>query len=178
MTLASHLTSGTASWSGQTLSVQGMAAPDAAAKAREQFGAIGDASLQGSFDVQLLQDRNRCNAEFNELLTNASIRFRTGSAEIGDGNDELLTRLAGLAAACPGSLTIAGHTDSQGDDSMNEALSLARAASVREALATRGVEVDRIKAVGFGESQPIADNLTPAGRAKNRRIAITINETH
>ena len=171
---ASHLSSGTASWSGETLSVQGVAMPSAVASAREQFGAIGDASLQGDFDVQSLRESSSCNSEFNELLTNASIRFRTGSAEIDTGNEDLLARLAGLATSCPGSLTIAGHTDSQGDANMNESLSLARAAAVRDALATLGVDMNRMSAVGFGEAQPIAENSTREGRAKNRRIAIDV----
>ena len=172
---ASHLSSGTASWSGEALSVQGTALPDAVASVREQFGSIGDASLQGNFDVQSLRDTDSCNSEFNDLLTSASVRFRTGSAEIDTGNEELLERLAGLAAICPGNLTIAGHTDSQGDANMNEALSRARAASVRDALATLGVDASRMSAVGFGESQPIADNSTAEGRARNRRIVIAID---
>ena len=173
--VASHLDSGTASWSGESLSVTGVASPSAVTSAREQFGAIGDAALQGNFDVQASRDSNRCNSEFDELLTNASIRFRTGSAEIDTGNEELLASLAALASSCPGSLTIAGHTDSQGDATMNEALSLARAASVRDALAVLGIDTNRMRATGFGESQPIADNSTPDGRAKNRRIAIVID---
>ncbi len=176
--VASHLDSGAASWSGQTLSVRGTATPDAALDAREAFGAIGDASLQGEFDVRSLLDGNSCNTAFAELLTDASIRFRTGSAEIDAGNEDLLTRLATVAADCPGALTIAGHTDDQGDAGLNESLSLARAAAVRDALSGLGVPPDRMDAVGFGETQPIADNATPAGRAKNRRIVITVNESN
>jgi len=175
LAVVSHLTSGKASWSGEALAVDGVANAAAVADAREQFGAIGSESLQGEFNVRSLFDRQQCNADFAVILTDASIRFQTGSAAIDAGNDELLARLAKLAGSCPGSLTVEGHTDSQGDAEMNKALSLARAAAVRDALAALGIEADRVTAMGFGESRPIADNTTSAGRATNRRIAITID---
>lgn len=178
ITVASLLNSGTATWSGETLSVQGVAEASAVAQAREQFGAIGDESLRGEFSVRALYDRERCNSDFSDVLANASIRFRTGSAEIDAGNDELLARLAELAGHCPGNLTVAGHTDSRGDADMNESLSLARATAVRDALAALGVRSERMNAVGFGEEYPIADNATSAGRATNRRIAITVEEAN
>lgn len=176
LAVVSHLTSGRASWSGDALAVDGVANAGAVANAREQFGAIGSESLQGEFNVGSLLDRQQCNTDFGAILTNASIRFQTGSAAIDAGNDELLAQLAELARSCPGNLTIEGHTDSQGDADMNKALSLARATAVRDALAALGIAADRVTAMGFGESRPVADNATSAGRAKNRRIAITIDE--
>mgnify|MGYP002064154405 CR=1 FL=1 len=59
---------------------------------------------------------------------------------------------------------------------MNQALSEARAQSVRDALAGMGIDAGRLSAVGFGESQPVADNSTADGRAKNRRIVITVDD--
>ncbi|MFZ9388255.1 MAG: OmpA family protein [Chitinophagaceae bacterium] len=67
-------------------------------------------------------------------------------------------------------LKIDGHTDSQGSDEFNLKLSDGRAASVKEYLVSKGVSEDRLSSEGFGESQPIADNNTAAGRAKNRRV--------
>lgn len=173
--VARHLDSGAASWSGQKLSARGTATPDAALDAREAFGAIGDADLQGQFDVRSLLDGDSCNSAFAELLSDASIRFRTGSAEIDAGNEDLLTRLATVAVDCPGTMTIAGHTDDQGDAALNETLSQARAAAVRDALSGLGVPANRMDAIGYGEARPIADNATPAGRAENRRIVITVD---
>ena len=72
-------------------------------------------------------------------------------------------------------LTIEGHTDSRGDADMNEALSRARAQAVRDALAQLGIDGERMSAVGYGETQPIADNATSEGRARNRRIAIVVD---
>ena len=137
---------------------------------------IAEVSMQGDLTVGSSDDSQQCNTDFDDILSSASIRFQTGSASIDTGNDELLARLAELAQSCPGQLTVEGHTDSQGDADKNQALSLARATAVREALAARGIETDRITAAGFGESRPIADNGTSTGRAKNRRIAITIEE--
>jgi len=174
--VASHLTSGKASWSGEALTVDGSARSGAIADVRAQFTAIGNESFQGEFNVRSLFDSQQCNTDFEQILGNSSIRFQTGSAFIDSGNDELLGRLAELAQSCPGKLSVQGHTDSQGDAENNQALSLARATAVLDALVTRGIEADRIAAAGYGESRPIADNSTSAGRAKNRRIAITIDE--
>lgn len=118
----------------------------------------------------------KCNTDFDALLSSTSIRFKTGSASIDVGNDELLTRLAGVAQSCPGKLVVQGHTDDQGEARTNQALSVARANAVRDALISRGIDADRMTATGFGESQPIAGNDTPIGRAANRRIAIMIDE--
>ncbi|NNF41303.1 MAG: OmpA family protein [Woeseiaceae bacterium] len=174
LALASSLQRGKANWSGTTLSVEGVAQADAVDGMRQQFAAIGSDTMQGEFNVRSLYGRERCNSDFNEVLSSTSIRFRTSSAEIDAGNEALLARLSELANNCPGKLMIEGHTDSRGDADMNEALSLARAAAVREALARLGISADRIEARGFGESSPIADNDTSEGRAKNRRIVISI----
>jgi OOP family OmpA-OmpF porin len=65
-----------------------------------------------------------------------------------------------------------GHTDSVGDEAYNLKLSERRAQAVVDFLAAKGVAPGRIKAVGYGESKPIADNATEEGRAQNRRVTI------
>lgn len=69
---------------------------------------------------------------------------------------------------------IVGHTDDMGDAAYNRRLSQARAEAVRNALATYGVDPDRMRAEGRGESEPRADNASPAGRHQNRRVEILI----
>lgn len=69
---------------------------------------------------------------------------------------------------------VAGHTDSTGSDAYNQSLSERRAASVASYLRGRGVLADRLISVGMGESRPIADNGTAAGRQANRRVEITM----
>lgn len=69
-------------------------------------------------------------------------------------------------------LTIIGHTDSKGTDAYNQRLSERRAKSTAAYLVSRGISADRISTQGAGESQPVADNSTADGRAKNRRVEI------
>lgn len=71
-------------------------------------------------------------------------------------------------------IEIAGHTDSDGDDASNLDLSQKRADEVRKYLIAKGISADRIKAVGYGETKPIADNDSPQGKALNRRTEVKI----
>ena len=71
-------------------------------------------------------------------------------------------------------LDIDGHTDAVGTDESNQVLSDNRAGSVKEYLLSKGIDASRLKSQGFGESKPVADNNTAAGRAKNRRTEMTV----
>jgi OOP family OmpA-OmpF porin len=71
-------------------------------------------------------------------------------------------------------LEISGHTSSEGDGAFNQKLSQDRADAVKQWLVDKGVTTDRIKTRGVGPDEPIADNKTPAGRAKNRRIEFKV----
>jgi outer membrane protein OmpA-like peptidoglycan-associated protein len=73
-------------------------------------------------------------------------------------------------------LAVIGHTDSTGSDAINNPLSVERAQSVRDYLAARGVAAQRIETAGRGSREPVADNATDAGRAKNRRVEIFLRE--
>ncbi len=70
---------------------------------------------------------------------------------------------------------IDGHTDSQGKDDYNQTLSENRAASVKAYLVSKGISENRISSAGYGETKPVADNNTAAGRAKNRRVEMTLS---
>jgi OmpA-OmpF porin, OOP family len=67
-----------------------------------------------------------------------------------------------------------GHTDSDASDAYNQALSLRRAEAVKAYLTGKGIEASRVYTEGKGESQPVADNKTAAGKAKNRRVEIEV----
>jgi outer membrane protein OmpA-like peptidoglycan-associated protein len=69
---------------------------------------------------------------------------------------------------------IEGHTDNAGDDAKNMTLSANRAEAVKTYLVNKGISADRITTEGFGETMPIADNTTSAGRTKNRRVEIKV----
>lgn len=72
------------------------------------------------------------------------------------------------------SVIIEGHTDSSGDAAFNQQLSEQRAEAVKAEAVANGAIPDRITTVGYGESKPVADNSTRAGRAKNRRVEIKV----
>ncbi|MBI3904000.1 MAG: OmpA family protein, partial [Pseudomonas fluorescens] len=73
------------------------------------------------------------------------------------------------------SIKVVGHTDSVGTDAYNQSLSERRASSVAEYLLSQGVAPNKVTSEGKGKSQPIADNETEEGRAKNRRVELHIN---
>jgi outer membrane protein OmpA-like peptidoglycan-associated protein len=73
-------------------------------------------------------------------------------------------------------MSIAGHTDNSGKPEKNQALSVARAESVKKYLVSKGVAENRLTATGYGQDQPIADNTTPAGKAKNRRVEFKVSQ--
>ncbi|MEL6873254.1 MAG: OmpA family protein, partial [Pseudomonadota bacterium] len=88
---------------------------------------------------------------------------------------ETIARIADIAKGCPNvSISVDGHTDSTGSDTLNQRLSQQRAASVVSALVAAGVPADRLAAKGFGETRPLLPNNTAANRAKNRRIEFSV----
>lgn len=82
-----------------------------------------------------------------------------------------------LLANRDGDIAVEGHTDTQGNDFLNDRLSQDRAAAVRDYLIGRGVAADRIKAIGRGSHFPVADNGSSEGRANNRRVEIVIDRS-
>jgi OmpA-OmpF porin, OOP family len=67
-----------------------------------------------------------------------------------------------------------GHTDSDGSDAANQKLSVARSEAVKAYLVSKGIEKNRVYTEGKGEKQPVADNKTKEGKAKNRRVEIEV----
>jgi len=115
----------------------------------------------------------------NQLKVNIpnDISFDTGSATIKPQLRGVLDPFAASLQNDPNArITIIGHTDSTGSDAVNNPLSMDRAQSVRDYLAARGVSPTRVETAGRGEREPIADNSTEAGRAKNRRVEIFLRE--
>lgn len=116
-------------------------------------------------------DPDMCEAQLVEIQKAGKINFEPGSATIAGSSAATIEQIAELLQACgPIRLEIQGHTDSQGREEMNKQLSQARAQSVLNELRARRVLTSTYSAVGYGESQPIADNGTEEGREANRRI--------
>jgi OOP family OmpA-OmpF porin len=111
----------------------------------------------------------------NGILQKQKVAFAPGSAEIESEARDTMDALADQMRKCPDIvMEIGGHTDSQGRDSSNLALSQARAEAVLLGLQGRRVLVGSLSAVGYGETRPVADNDSPAGRETNRRIEFTL----
>jgi len=115
----------------------------------------------------------------NQLKLNVpnDVSFATGSAAIKPELRAVLDPFAESLKNDPNvRLNIVGHTDNTGSDAINNPLSLNRAQSVRDYLTARGVSASRIETAGHGEREPVADNSTEAGRAKNRRVELFLRE--
>ena len=85
--------------------------------------------------------------------------------------DDLVGKIKGISLEV---IIAVGHTDSVGSDAYNQKLSVKRAESVKAYLVTKGIEKNRVYTEGKGEKQPVADNKTAEGRAKNRRVEIEV----
>ena len=85
--------------------------------------------------------------------------------------DDLVSKMGGINLEV---IIAVGHTDSVGSDAYNQKLSVRRSEAVKAYLVTKGVEKNRVYTEGKGEKQPVADNKTSEGRAKNRRVEIEV----
>ncbi|MEH6774148.1 MAG: OmpA family protein, partial [Cereibacter changlensis] len=118
-----------------------------------------------------------CAARINAVVAKQKIIFTPGSAEIDASVRGTLDALAEVFRECPDlKMEIAGHTDSQGSEGGNQALSQARAEAVVLALQGRRVKIGGLTAVGYGEANPIADNGSEEGREANRRIDFVLKD--
>ena len=107
----------------------------------------------------------------------SDVSFDTGRYDIKGNFAPILERFAeGLRNNPNAEVRIIGHTDSTGSDAVNNPLSMARAESTRNFLTMRGISGARIQVEGRGSHQPIADNATDDGRARNRRVEIFVGE--
>jgi OOP family OmpA-OmpF porin len=116
-----------------------------------------------------------CETRFGVISTTGAIYFKTGSAELDHASDPLLDSVSDVMNRCPGvKVEVSGNTDSVGEPQYNVRLSLARANSVVDFLVHHGVRPDRIGAIGYGDTKPVASNATEEGRAQNRRIVFRV----
>lgn len=108
-----------------------------------------------------------------DSMTVSGVMFDSAEASFDSAaNDIVADAVARLQANPNLRVLVEGHTDHLGDESYNQKLSEQRARAVGQALIAEGISVDRITALGYGESKPVADNSTPEGRSENRRVDI------
>jgi outer membrane protein OmpA-like peptidoglycan-associated protein/uncharacterized protein YidB (DUF937 family) len=144
--------------------------------ARDKASAAVEAANQKALAALSALRPDSSAREVIEALNLAVINFPSGSAEVPAGAKPIISRgAAALKGAQAGvKIEIGGHTDNTGDPAANLALSKARAAAVRDALVSEGVSAGMLEVEGYGETKPVADNATPLGRFRNRRIAYTL----
>ena len=109
------------------------------------------------------------------VISLSDILFDLNRATLKAGAEQNVRRIAAVLQQYPNhQISVEGHTDSLGTEAYNQRLSEERAASVRAALVAGGVDASRITSRGFGETQPVADNGTAAGRQRNRRVEVVV----
>lgn len=171
--------------------IGGIAGGRSGAATGAAIGAIGGA-IAGNLWSKRMEDKKRAMEQStqgtgvdvtrtadNQLKVNVpnDISFDTGRSNIKPDLRSVLDNFAnGLQNDQSVVVRVVGHTDSTGSDAINDPLSVDRAQSVRDYLAGRSVPASRIETSGRGSHEPIADNSTDAGRAKNRRVEIFLRE--
>jgi outer membrane protein OmpA-like peptidoglycan-associated protein len=162
----------------------------AQAEARSQQDAQAAAQAQqaaAQSELEKQQLRAALLQQFNRILPTtdtprglkanlADVLFATGKYELQPTAREALAKFSGIVVAHPGlKLQVEGYTDTVGGDTYNQTLSENRANSVRAYLINQGIEPTAITAIGYGKSNPAANNDTAAGRQQNRRVEIIIS---
>lgn len=151
--------------------------PDAATQALEQISN----DIQAAFGDLIKADQLtvRGNEQWVEIELNSSLLFSSGDAVPNEGAFAIIEKIAKILAPFENPVHVEGFTDnipiSTGPYPSNWELSTARAASIVRLLAIDGVRPGRLAAVGYGQYQPIADNATAEGRARNRRVILVVS---
>jgi peptidoglycan-binding protein ArfA len=119
---------------------------------------------------------NSCAHLRSDIKASGPITFGTNGSALSPTVEQTLDQVADKLKACPGvSVTVNGYTDNIGNDAVNIPLSTSRADAVADYLVARGVTRDHLTAKGLGAADPIADNGSPDGQAKNRRVEIMVS---
>ncbi len=179
------LESGTLLMTPETIAVAGIAAFEAPEDeiAKLLLAALGQ---DAQFELDLTYeppktealnnlDPRICAARVTTILGDNQISFAPSSAVIEESSKPTIEAITAILANCRNAaFEIGGHTDSQGREEMNRALSQSRADAVLDAMLAQNLLIGTVTAVGYGEAEPIAGNETEEGRAANRRIVINL----
>ncbi|MEM1302381.1 MAG: OmpA family protein [Pseudomonadota bacterium] len=149
----------------------------------DELGEGQDFSINVSYNEALDPNANiptvaECIAQIVSIGTAQKITFEPSSATLDADSQQTVRQIADILRTCPEfEMEVAGHTDSQGREEMNLSLSQTRAEAVVTALRDERIAWAGLRAQGYGETTPIADNGTEEGREANRRIEFTLVET-
>ncbi len=143
-------------------------------------GLIGARLDKQAEELAKIAETKRTEQGLIVTLSSNRIHFDVNSSSVKDDSRAILADLAGVLKNYPEDvIVVAGHTDSDGTSDYNMSLSEMRAQSVADVLMSNGVPRGSIEAHGYGETQPVASNDTPDGKAQNRRVelSITVDES-
>lgn len=114
-------------------------------------------------------------ADLPKRFVFADLHFESGSTRLTPDGRQTVDALLGVLKAYPAvRVDLEGHTDATGDAAANKALSQQRAEAVKQILTAGGIAADRLKAKGYGQERPLAENTTETGRARNRRLELVV----
>jgi chemotaxis protein MotB len=154
------------------LNADAQQSPEEFARLAEQIeNALSELQREGLVQIHATED-------WIELEFPSGLLFASGSDALGGGADVLLQRVAELLNQSTNLVRVRGFTDdvpAGGRFQSNWALSAARAVSVVQKLQSSGIQPERLAIEGYGQYAPVADNSTPEGRARNRRVVIAIS---
>ncbi len=137
--------------------------------------AAADARQRAQQLEQQLRELQARSSDRGTVISIDNLVFDSGSAQVNPGGELKLRKVADILVKNPErEVLVEGFADSIGDEAFNKDLSERRAQAIRATLIEMGVASERIDVRGYGESFPVADNSTPAGRQMNRRVEIVI----
>jgi OOP family OmpA-OmpF porin len=120
---------------------------------------------------------DQCRDLMQSVLALGSIGFDSGKSQLTKDSEGVLDRASRVIARCPDTaVEVGAHSDGVGGQAHNREITQARAETILEYLVAAGIKRERLTAVGYGETKPVADNATAAGKAANRRIEFTFTE--
>ncbi|HRH16568.1 MAG TPA: OmpA family protein [Aquabacterium sp.] len=168
-----QISKGQLSIKGNTIDVQGDVANEAT---RQQVASVMATRLNPTYTVRNgLRVVANEQVKLDQTLGNRIVEFEPGSATLTPSGVQILDEMAGvLADMSDRRFEIVGHTDADGARGSNVALSMARAMTVKDHLAARGIRAESMATLGMGPDRPVASNTTPEGRARNRRIEFRV----
>ena len=183
--LKSNVNNGTFVFRDKTVEVRGeISGEDAKTKILRAISGVAGVNLTVNDQLQIPNARGArgkkagpLQIKLNELMLGTSIEFDTGSSRLRTDNNKLLDAIADvLQGNANVKVEIGGHTDGNGTETKNVRLSQRRAEAVKKYLVDKGINSNRIEAIGYGSSMPIADDSTFDGQRQNRRIEFQVQE--
>jgi len=154
------------------------AATQARAEAQNTQSQVAQAQAEAQRLAQQLENVQASQSSRGIVLTLSDVLFDTGRAQLKPGAERSIEQIAGFLSEHPERrVQVEGFTDDQGGDDYNLELSQRRADAVAMAIIQRGIDAQRVRALGYGEQYPKASNDSPGSRQLNRRVEIIVSNS-